>query len=258
MKTTPRHQSRTPTVGWLTGPSLGRTATDGTSRSPPPSTPTGPAGSRPPQGNDRKQSALRGAGDPRSPFSVRLLRQNRTCRILSVQKASQRLAIVVLGLLGHAGIRYPVETVIRPRIHVELDRHPGAAQSIRIDHVFFQEEIKTTDRNVGWRQARHIRCSCSRRIRRDVGRSRLFAKQRTPSEIVVLLRPDELADVRMQVLAHRRAVIDHRIDQMLEGEFWSLSVAGVEYGSRRETAPSAFALDPDPGGTKPEPSCILG
>jgi len=84
-----------------------------------------------------------------------------------VQEASQRLAIVVLGLLGHAGIRCPIEAVIRPRIHVKLDRHPGAAQSIRISHVFFEEQIKTADRNVGWRQARHIRCSCSRRIRRS-------------------------------------------------------------------------------------------
>jgi len=96
--------------------------------------------------------------------------QNR-CGVLSVQESSQRLAIVVLGLLGHAGIRYPIEAVIRPRIHVKLDRHPGAAQSIRIDHVFFEEEIKTADRNEGWRQGRHIRCSCSRRIRRDVGRA---------------------------------------------------------------------------------------
>src|SRR5207249_10266025 len=127
----------------------------------------------------------------------------------------------------------------------------------RIDHVFFDEEIKTANRNVGRRQTRHIRRSRSRRIRRDVGRARLVAEQRTPAEIVVLLRPDELADVRMQVLAHRRAVIDHRIDQMLEGEFWSLSVAGVEYASRRETAASAFALDTDAGGIKPEPSCIL-
>src|SRR5207245_11404680 len=123
-------------------------------------------------------------------------------------------------------------------------------------HVFFKEEVETADRNVGWRQTRHICCSCGRRIRRDVGRSRLFAEQRTPSEIVVLLRPEELADVRMQVLAHRRAVIDHRIDQMLEGEFWSLSVAGVECGSCRETAASAFALDTDAGGIKPGPSCI--
>ena len=86
-----------------------------------------------------------------------------------MQEASQRLAIVVLGLPGHAGIRCPIEAVIRPGIHVKLDRHPGAAQSIRIGHVFFEEEIKTADRNVGWRQARQIRCSCSRRIRRDVG-----------------------------------------------------------------------------------------
>src|SRR4051812_14503054 len=67
--------------------------------------------------------------------------------ILSVQEASQRRASIVLRLLGHAGIRYPVEAVICPRIHVELDRHPGAAQSIRIDHVFFEEEIETADRN---------------------------------------------------------------------------------------------------------------
>src|SRR5438067_94112 len=84
------------------------------------------------------------------------------CTILSVQKASQRLTSVVLGLLGHAGIRYPIQAVIRPRIHVKLDRHPGAAQSIRIDHVFFEEEIKTANRNVGRRQTRHIRRSRSR------------------------------------------------------------------------------------------------
>ena len=80
------------------------------------------------------------------------------CTVLSVQEAPQRFAIVALGLLGHAGIRCLIEAVIRPRVHVKLDRHPGSAQAIRIDHVFFEEEIKTADRNVGWRQARHIRC----------------------------------------------------------------------------------------------------
>jgi hypothetical protein len=50
---------------------------------------------------------------------------------LSVQEASQRLASVVLSLLGHASIRRTIEAVIRPRIHVELDRHPTSAQSIR-------------------------------------------------------------------------------------------------------------------------------
>jgi hypothetical protein len=90
--------------------------------------------------------------------------QNR-CGVLSVQEATQRLAVVVLGLLGNPGIRSPIEAVIRPRIHVNLDRHPGAAQSIRINHVFFEEEIKTADRNIGWRQARHIGRSCSGRIR---------------------------------------------------------------------------------------------
>src|SRR6202035_600063 len=113
-------------------------------------------------------------------------------------------------------------------------------------------EIKATDRNVGWRQARHIRCSCSCRIRRDAGRARLLVEQRTPAEIVVLPCPDEFADVRMWVLAHRRAVVNHRIDQMLKGEFWSLPVAGVKRGGRRETAASAFALDTDAGGIKPE------
>ena len=44
-----------------------------------------------------------------------------------MQEAPQRLAIVVLSLLGHAGIRCPIEAMIRPRIHVKLDRHPGAA-----------------------------------------------------------------------------------------------------------------------------------
>ena len=117
-----------------------------------------------------------------------------------MQEASQCRASVVLGLLGHAGIRYPVEAVIRPGVQVELDWHARAAQSISIDHVFFEEEIKTANRNVGWRQARHVRCPCSRRIRRDIRRARLFAEQRTPAEIVVRLRPDELADVRMQVL----------------------------------------------------------
>ena len=44
------------------------------------------------------------------------------------------------------------------------------------------------------------------------GRAGLLAKQRTPANIVVLLCPNEFADVRMEVLAHRRSVVDHRID----------------------------------------------
>ena len=86
-----------------------------------------------------------------------------------MQEAAQRLAIVVLGLLGNPGICYAIEAVIGPRIQVKLDRHPGAAQSVRIGQVFFEEKVKTADRNVGWRQARHIGRSCSGRIRRDVG-----------------------------------------------------------------------------------------
>ena len=99
-----------------------------------------------------------------------------------MQEAAQRFARVALGLLSHAGIRYPVKAVIRPRIHMKLDRHSGAAQSIRINQVFFKEEIETADQNIGWRQARHIRRSCRCRIRRDIGRTRLFAEQRTPAE----------------------------------------------------------------------------
>src|SRR6185312_521294 len=95
---------------------------------------------------------------------------------LSVQEAAQRLARVALGLLGNARVRHPIEAVIRPRIDVKLDRHPGAVQPIRIDHVFFKEEIETADRDVGRRQARHIPRSRSRRIRRDIGRSRLFVE----------------------------------------------------------------------------------
>ena len=79
-------------------------------------------------------------------------------RVLSVQEASQRLAGVVLGLLGNAGIRYPIEAVICPRIQVQLDRYSRAAQSIPIDQILFKEEVETADRNVGWRQARHIHC----------------------------------------------------------------------------------------------------
>ena len=42
---------------------------------------------------------------------------------LSVQEASQRFASVTISLLGHAGIRCPIEPVICPRVHVKLDRH---------------------------------------------------------------------------------------------------------------------------------------
>src|SRR4051812_11404563 len=135
-----------------------------------------------------------------------------------MQKASQRLASVVLGLPGHAGICRAIEAVICPRIQVQLDRYAGAAQSIRIGQVFFKEEIETADRNVGWRQARHIRGSGGRRVWRDTGRTRLLAEQRTPAKIVVLLCPYQFADVRVQVLAYRRSVVDHRINQVLKGE----------------------------------------
>src|SRR3954471_10282829 len=104
-------------------------------------------------------------------------------KTLSVQEASERFTSVALGLSGHTGIRRTIEAVIRPRIQVQLDRHSGAAQSIRIGQVFFQEEIETADRNVGWRQARHIRRARCRRIRRDAGRTRLLAEQRTPAPL---------------------------------------------------------------------------
>src|ERR1700735_816654 len=55
-------------------------------------------------------------------------------------EASQRFASVVLGLLGHAGIRRTIEAVIGPWIHVQLGRDPGAAQPIRIGQVFFKKE----------------------------------------------------------------------------------------------------------------------
>ena len=89
---------------------------------------------------------------------------------LSVQEAPQRLACRAPPP-GHAGIRRAIEPVKRSRVHVKFDRHTGPAQSIRIGHVFFEEEVKAADRNVGWRQTRHIRRARGRRVRRDAGRT---------------------------------------------------------------------------------------
>ena len=101
---------------------------------------------------------------------------------------------------------------------MKLDRHPRAAQSIRIAQVFFKEEIKTANRNVGWRQARHIRCSRSRRMRRDVGRARLFAEQRTPAEIIVPSASRRTHQRKDEGLfADRRAVVNNGKDQALKG-----------------------------------------
>ena len=49
------------------------------------------------------------------------------CRVLSVQEASQRLAIVVLSRLGYAGIRCPIKAVVRPRICVKRESIDGPA-----------------------------------------------------------------------------------------------------------------------------------
>src|SRR5262249_40740942 len=110
-------------------------------------------------------------------------RQNR-CRALSVQEAAQRLASVMLGLLSNAGIRYPIEAVIRPRIYMKLDRHPSATQSIRISHVFFQEKIKTADRNVGWRQAPTQGRLVQRPNRGRCGLTPVFAQAANGSRII--------------------------------------------------------------------------
>src|ERR671932_575094 len=50
---------------------------------------------------------------------------------LFVQEALQRLASVVLGLPGHAGIRRTIEALIRSRIHVQLDWYSGDAERPR-------------------------------------------------------------------------------------------------------------------------------
>jgi hypothetical protein len=75
-----------------------------------------------------------------------------TRKSLSMQEASQGLASIMLGLSGHSGIRYTIKAMIRSRVHMEFDRHSCTAQSIRIGQIFFQEEIETADRNIGWRQ----------------------------------------------------------------------------------------------------------
>src|SRR6185437_6639613 len=72
---------------------------------------------------------------------------------LSVQETPERLARVALRLLRYPGLGCPIEPVICPRIKVKLDRHPGAAQPIRVDHVFLEEEIEAADRDVGRGQA---------------------------------------------------------------------------------------------------------
>ena len=56
----------------------------------------------------------------------------------------------------------------------------------------------------------------------------------------------------MQVVPDRRSVVDHRIDQMLEGEFRPRPSAGIKRGARRETAAAALALDTDPAGIETE------
>src|ERR1044071_3800301 len=58
---------------------------------------------------------------PRTPTLPRVRRRTRPPvrdPILSVQEASQRLTRVMLGLLGHSGIRRPVEAVTCPRLHM--------------------------------------------------------------------------------------------------------------------------------------------
>jgi hypothetical protein len=96
------------------------------------------AGSRHPPGDNCKRSPLQRGRGPESLPSI-AESEGVEARVLSVQEASQRLASVVLGPLGHAGIRCPIEAMIRPRIQVQLDRHPGATQSICIDQIFFKE-----------------------------------------------------------------------------------------------------------------------
>src|SRR3954453_20359479 len=75
------------------------------------------------------------------------------CTELRVQETSQRLAAVTLGLFGHLGIHCLIEAVIRAWVYVELDRHAGAAQAVRVGHALLQEAFKAATRDVGWRQA---------------------------------------------------------------------------------------------------------
>ena len=75
-----------------------------------------------------------------------------------MQEAPQSLASVTLGLSGHAGTRGLVKAMIRPRIHVKLARHRCPAQPIRVNHVFFEEETKTADRDVGSRHEPGTAC----------------------------------------------------------------------------------------------------
>jgi hypothetical protein len=84
--------------------------------------------------------------------------------------------------------------MIRAGLYVELDRHAGAAQSIRIG----LDSLRERDRDHRPKcrlEANHVHLLRARQPHKAIHRpSPAPAEQRMPAEIVVLLRPDKFAD----------------------------------------------------------------
>ena len=115
------------------------------------------------------------------------------------------------------------------RPDVELGRNPGADQARGEVDILVDEEVERAGADERRRKAGKVGRTGRRGVRRNAVLARNMAEQRRPSEMIALPVPDEFAAVRVGV-ADAGAVIDHRVDQMLERERELAAVASCAGG----------------------------
>ncbi|KAJ1684628.1 hypothetical protein LUZ63_020383 [Rhynchospora breviuscula] len=159
---------------------------------------------------------------------------------------------------GDGGVLGGLEGVERAGVDVHLGRHARAQQAAGVLQVLLDEQVDRAGREVRRRQPGEVLRARRDGVRRRVRCASRAAEQRLPAEAVVRRRPDVLAGVRLRVRQRDGPVVEHRVDEVLEGQPRSAAVAGQQRQRGGQPAAGALALDPDPRGVDAELVGVLG
>jgi hypothetical protein len=124
------------------------------------------------------------------------------------------------------------------RVDVEFDRHAGSRQSHGVVGGLVEEQILAAHRNVGRRQIAQVGGTRRTRVRRDALAAQLTAQVGRPAKQVCFAIPDAHVGNRMACRRHV-PIVEHRVDQPLEGDRHLASVARQQHQSRGQATAGA-------------------
>jgi len=131
-------------------------------------------------------------------------------------------------------------------IDMQLGGDSLAGQAPRVLQVLLQEQVQGAGGDEGRRQTRKAFGPGRGGVGQDSFDPGLMPEQGRPAETVVVRGPDKLSRRGVRIGARAGAVVNHRVDQVLEGEPVLAPVPDQQGETCGKASAGALAHDPDP------------